>query len=56
MTEEEARTKWCPHVRFPDAGNRSEYYNSKCIASDCMMWKIANSGSKEGHCGLINSI
>ena len=50
MTEEQAKTKWCPQVRFNgDACNRGEadmatpnprcksIWNN-CIASDCMMW------------------
>ena len=48
MTEEEAKTKWCPMVRFGDTGSVSnrrmnggsggagEY--SRCMASSCMMW------------------
>lgn len=49
MTEDEAKTKWCPHVRFADCGadnassvNRDGMFMgdiNKCIASDCMMWK-----------------
>ena len=70
MTEEEAKTKWCPMVRFGDTGSVSnrrmnggsggagEY--SRCIASDCMMWKwkwygmTDKDGHKptDGHCGL----
>ena len=49
MTEEEAKTKWCPHVRVrydgdPVAVNMqhsdwaSDEKRPKCIASDCMMW------------------
>ena len=50
MTEEEAKTKWCPHVRamatfgdqFAGTYNRSihdDLPNPACIASDCMMWR-----------------
>ena len=50
MTEEEAKTKWCPMVRQPFtlndqmvAANRSqESQNSpsnNCIGSACMMWR-----------------
>ena len=55
MTEDEAKTKWCPHVRIADTGadnavacNRytSEDYGSNCIASDCMMWRWGNDGAK----------
>jgi len=49
MREEEAKTKWCPHIQVTAAqsmndveygdnrGNGDENHN--CIASDCMMWK-----------------
>lgn len=54
MTEDEAKTKWCPMARVihfhdndgpgisPAAGNRGAHGQPKpeslCIASDCMMW------------------
>lgn len=41
MTEEEAKTKWCPMVRFdPEGGINRESPNLvfTCIASCCMMW------------------
>jgi len=52
MTEQEARTKWCPMARVStysvgnpaeSAANRTDegtpYPASRCIASDCMMWR-----------------
>ncbi len=48
MTEEKAKTKWCPMVRAAntfDAGGSFAYtfnrddLNTNCIASDCMMWR-----------------
>jgi hypothetical protein len=49
MTEDEAKTKWCPHVRvLSDEGsmviatvNRGGglQADANCIASDCMMWR-----------------
>ena len=45
MTEEEAKNKWCPHVRHmiwpgndPSGGNQPKA-SSLCTASDCMMWQ-----------------
>ena len=44
MTEEEAKKKWCPHVRC-DGNNRHWGENrdsapiSCCAASKCMMWE-----------------
>ena len=57
MKEEEAKTKWCPHVRnndpaFEENAVVSNRYNGKiekehlCIASDCMMW-VEEEWSKE---------
>lgn len=54
MTEDEAKTKWCPMVRTayrdyinvgesPELGlctvNDKESEASRCIASKCMMWR-----------------
>jgi len=55
MTEDEARTKWCPFARVihfhdndhqgiaPAAGNRGCHGypkpEARCIASDCMAWR-----------------
>jgi hypothetical protein len=44
LTEEEARTKWCPQQRAPqgrgDYTNREGFETSTCcIASECMMWR-----------------
>ena len=65
MTENEARTKWCPMVRVimthrdeiwqnRSMTNRVEFIdkgfvNVCCIASDCMMWRIDGT---DGYCGL----
>ena len=52
MTEEEAKTKWCPHVRASIDGSPNasankdnsdwDYSKFKCIASDCMMWRYVD--------------
>lgn len=51
MTEEEAKTKWCPHVRITndDTGDWKSFRNNRgkagdnlnhnCIGSACMMWR-----------------
>jgi len=45
MTEDEAKSKWCPMVRLvPDNGvlcsNRIDNRNhTLCLASDCMAWR-----------------
>ena len=45
MTENEAKTKWCPMVRFGTAScnsdpqtQRNNYEGYCCIASECMWW------------------
>jgi len=35
LTEEEAKTKWCPLTRTP-----SIQRNMRCLASECMAWRI----------------
>ncbi len=41
MTEEEAKTKWCPMVRDVRMTNGNlEIGSGYCKASGCMMWKI----------------
>ena len=39
MTEDEARTKWCP-MRLADH-DMDWLENTRCIGSDCMMWRSA---------------
>ena len=71
MTEEEAKEKWCPHM-FPYMdGQKSSGHNcyaddyetrhtdaTKCMASDCMMWRrtkldaVRVLGEVSGYCGL----
>jgi len=70
MTEEEAKKKWCPMVRFvatnePPANRWPEHMQgektySKCLAADCMMWVwsdatyVENNFKKSGRCGMVN--
>ena len=49
MTEQEARTKWCPMVRANISGNSNGAFNRDgddcaCIASDCIMWRWVPAG------------
>jgi hypothetical protein len=57
MSEDKARTKWCPHTVYC-ADNNYQTFNNKpdgrdkpfCIASDCMAWRpVKRLG---GYCGL----
>ena len=63
MSEEEARTKWCPYRReivwFDSTGNQTPALSHNdgslsCIASDCMMWRqwVPSSDGMKGFCGL----
>ena len=36
MTEDDAKTKWCPMAKHP-LGRATDL--TRCIASDCMMWR-----------------
>ncbi len=61
MTEEKARTKWCPYIRVN--GRNRDYTRTppdkekfRCIASDCMMWRDNGVGDNTGFCGLGGDI
>jgi hypothetical protein len=70
MTEDEAKTKWCPHVRhtaLPMSNGDAAVYDNRscevafhvagcCIASACMAWRWINPDSEapEGFCGLAS--
>lgn len=63
LTEEEAKTKWCPEVKIllspPQYEGGPHYimtnrYNDSsynCIASECMMWKKSLMEENKGYCG-----
>lgn len=66
MTEEQARTKWCPMVRTSALreGNPTgavtnqcdeSYVATTCIASDCMMWRVG-ALSNGSYCGLAGKL
>ena len=43
MTEDEAKTKWCPQIRVSVSGDGPVWTNREapdcnCIASECMWW------------------
>jgi len=67
MTEEEARTKWCPHSRIASeygGFNRSVHEEmpqqsyGTCVGSSCMAWREGavyysdGTQQKNGYCGL----
>ncbi len=47
MTEDEAKTKWCPHVRMAEHGDF-------CLGSDCMAWRVKVIGCE--HCGGLGTV
>jgi hypothetical protein len=62
MTEDEAKQKWCPQVRFTQwndqmLSNRGEFSGAtNCLASGCMAWRWWTLGhpneKQKGYCGL----
>lgn len=64
MTEEEAKTKWCPQVREGDY-RPDNIRHANCIGSACMAWQwVFEKGredhnfhrkfqTKDGFCGLV---
>jgi hypothetical protein len=68
MTEDEAKTKWCPFARSQTedretapAVNRTLQghidIGCHCIGSRCMAWRVAyaeeaGNGTEHGYCGL----
>lgn len=58
MTEEEAKTKWCPMVRFTYLSNRSDDpsdgMGALCIGSACMMWRAGVSHKAHSDGGHIS--
>jgi hypothetical protein len=68
MTEEEAKTKWCPFARLTfstegfAAGNRFDdcawaEKRALCIGSDCMAWRwsVKDYPGEGGFCGLAGT-
>lgn len=53
MTEDEAKTKWCPQMGIAHPKSNDGNHD-KCIASDCMMWRFVtdNDSDNNGYCGL----
>lgn len=47
VTEEEAKTKWCPRESRGGTG-----VTNKCIGSECMVWWWIDKEKTKGYCGL----
>jgi len=64
LTEDEARQKWCPHVRgvvlhdgeltltgntaLKSSNSAVRFKNPDCIASDCMSWRWSPKRTNDG--------
>jgi len=52
MTEDEAKSKWCPYKK------ETEFGSDRCIGSSCMMWQWVYYTERpdlengHGYCGL----
>lgn len=62
-TENEACTRWCPHIRFQIqkspydstcyyVNNRYAQTDSNCVGHNCMAWRWSLTDNKRGYCGL----
>jgi hypothetical protein len=58
LTEEQAKTKWCPYVRVSMGPNRNQKAETHltCLASNCMAWRSVwseTAGDARGYCGAF---
>ena len=61
LTEDEAKTKWCPQVQVSKGSNRPQRIDEdtiethlNCLASGCMFWRWSHqdsNGTATGFCG-----
>jgi hypothetical protein len=61
LTEDEAKTRWCPLVQVGKGANRPQLLDEvskethlSCIASECMFWRWSHqdvNGTPTGFCG-----
>lgn len=58
MTEDEAKTKWCPHVHYTSPSNSERAYSNRpagglddslCLGSACMAWRLTVDPTKDWH-------
>ena len=71
LSEENARSKWCPFARLPHgdvcsgssalaAVNRSPDEKARCLASGCMLWRWyeheGEGDAMRGYCSLSGEV
>lgn len=56
MTEDEAKTKWCPFSREHGGVNRlgGPFPGTECLGSACMAWRKTGEKFRDAHTGRLH--